>query len=86
MKRKYVPLRTCVGCKEVRPKEDLIRVVRTPQGEVLVDSSGKLAGRGAYLCPKSDCLKQALKKKAIQRTLNINSADWVGKLDEAISR
>lgn len=59
-KRKHIPQRTCVGCREVLPKRSLIRVVRSPQG-VVVDPSGKLAGRGAYLHDRRSCWERALK-------------------------
>ncbi|MCL4516995.1 MAG: YlxR family protein [Firmicutes bacterium] len=64
-----VPQRTCVGCQTVRPKKELVRVVRTPEGEVLVDPTGKKSGRGAYLCPNVECLKAAVKGKRLQKAL-----------------
>lgn len=65
------PQRSCVGCRTVRDKGDLIRVVRTPTGEVVLDEGrgGKLPGRGAYLCPSVDCLRRALKTRALERAL-----------------
>ncbi|MFS8640208.1 MAG: YlxR family protein, partial [Symbiobacteriaceae bacterium] len=53
---KHVPQRTCIGCRAVRPKRELLRIVRTPEGEILFDPSGRRAGRGAYLCPSASCL------------------------------
>ena len=70
-KRKHVPQRTCVGCREVLPKRSLIRVVRTPQG-VVVDHTGKMAGRGAYLHDRSSCWEKGLKgalAQALKTTL-----------------
>lgn len=62
-----VPVRRCVGCGEGKPKKELVRVVRTSAGEISVDSTGKKAGRGAYLCPKETCLAKARKKKSLER-------------------
>ena len=62
MKKK--PQRSCVSCRTVREKKDLLRVVVTPEGDVVYDPSGKMAGRGAYLCPNEECITQELKKAA----------------------
>ena len=61
--------RTCCGCGQIFDKKELIRVVRTPEGAVILDSTGKANGRGAYLCRKSECLQLAVKKRALQRAL-----------------
>lgn len=66
---KKVPLRQCLGCREMKPKKGLIRVVRSPEGAVSVDLRGKASGRGAYVCHSADCLKRALKSKALARAL-----------------
>ncbi|MGO0122989.1 RNase P modulator RnpM [Desulfothermobacter acidiphilus] len=66
---KRSPLRQCVACGAMKPKEELLRLVRTPEGEVLWDAKGKRAGRGAYLCPEFSCLELALKKKRLERVL-----------------
>ena len=66
---KKIPLRQCVGCREMKPKKELIRVVRSPEGEVSLDFHGKKNGRGAYICPKADCLKKARKAKSLDRSL-----------------
>ena len=63
MKKK--PQRSCVSCRTVREKKDLLRVVVTPEGDVVYDPSGKMAGRGAYLCPNEECITQELKKAAM---------------------
>lgn len=68
-KTRKIPLRICLGCQEKKPKKELIRIVRTPQGEVTVDLSGKKAGRGAYICPQSGCMKKALKGKRLEKNL-----------------
>ena len=65
-----VPERQCAGCNLRRPKKELLRVVRTPDGEILLDSTGKKNGRGAYLCPDVACLQKARKKKALPRMLD----------------
>lgn len=68
--KKKLPLRMCVGCRERRDKRELVRVVRSPEGQISIDSSGKSPGRGAYICPKEVCLQKALKTKAIERSLD----------------
>lgn len=69
MAPRHVPQRTCVGCRTVRPKRELVRVVRTPAGDVTVDPTGKLSGRGAYVCPDLRCLDLALQGKRLERAL-----------------
>ena len=66
---KKLPLRQCVGCREMKPKRELVRVVRSPEGAVSLDFSGKAPGRGAYLCPDPECLKKAIRSKALSRSL-----------------
>ena len=68
--QKKIPMRQCVGCREMKPKKELVRVVRSPEGEISLDFRGKAPGRGAYLCPQADCLKKAIKSKALDRGLN----------------
>lgn len=63
------PLRMCVGCREMKVKKELIRIVRSPDGEVFMDSTGKKAGRGAYICPNLQCFNKAVKSKSIQKAL-----------------
>ena len=69
--QKKIPQRQCMGCRERMEKRQLIRVVRTPEGNVQLDFSGKLGGRGAYICPKAECLKKAQKSKALERSLEV---------------
>ena len=64
---KKTPMRQCVGCREMKPKKELIRVVRAPEGEVSLDFRGKKPGRGAYVCPQAECLKRARKTRALER-------------------
>ena len=65
--QKKIPMRQCVGCREMKPKKELIRVVRSPEGAICLDFRGKAPGRGAYLCPDGACLKKAIKSKALER-------------------
>lgn len=67
--RKHIPQRSCVACRQVRPKSELLRVVRTPEGAIKADDTGKLAGRGAYVCRHEQCLEQAFKEKRLTRSL-----------------
>ena len=69
MKQKKVPMRMCVGCREMKPKKELIRVVRSPEGEVTMDPSGRKPGRGAYVCRSGDCLARAIRQKQLERQL-----------------
>ncbi len=69
--QKKIPMRQCMGCRERHEKKELIRVVRTVEGTVTLDFSGKLGGRGAYVCPKSECLKKALKSRSLDRALEV---------------
>ena len=69
--QKKIPQRQCMGCRERMEKRQLIRVVRTPDGNVQLDFSGKCNGRGAYICPKTECLKKAQKSNALDRSLEV---------------
>ena len=71
MKVKKIPLRMCTGCMEMKPKKELIRVVKSPEGEVTVDLTGKKSGRGAYVCKSAECLEKAFKAKRLSRNLDI---------------
>lgn len=66
-KVKKIPQRQCVGCREMKNKRDLIRVVRSPEGAISLDFKGKMPGRGAYVCPSPDCLAKARKSRALER-------------------
>ena len=74
MKTRKIPMRKCMGCQEMKNKRELIRVVRTPEGEVAFDPKGRAAGRGAYVC-SVECLEQALKSKRIERALKTQVSD-----------
>ncbi|MGN1328697.1 MAG: RNase P modulator RnpM [Eubacterium sp.] len=77
MKAKKVPLRMCKGCGEMFDKRTLVRVVRSPEGEVSLDLTGKKSGRGAYVCKNPDCLAKARKKKAFERELAVQISDEI---------
>jgi predicted RNA-binding protein YlxR (DUF448 family) len=66
---KKIPLRMCVGCREMKPKKELLRIVRTPEGEIALDPGGKKSGRGAYVCWQESCLMRAIKQKQLDRAL-----------------
>ena len=74
---KSIPQRQCVGCREKKPKPELIRVVRAPEGDISLDARGKAAGRGAYLCPDPECLKKAIRSKALDRSLEVTIPEEV---------
>ena len=87
MKQKKIPMRRCTGCGEQKPKKELVRVVKTPDGEMLLDLTGKMSGRGAYICNNAECLKKARKSKRIDRTFEMTIPDEVYKqMEEEISK
>ena len=67
--QKKIPTRKCVGCGEMKEKKELIRIVRTPEGEILLDATGKANGRGAYICNNVECFRKAVKNKGLERSL-----------------
>lgn len=69
MAEKVKPQRTCIACRQMQDKQQLNRVVRTPEGEILLDDTGRRNGRGAYLCKNPECLKKAFKSRALERAL-----------------
>ncbi len=80
---KTIPVRQCLGCREHKPKNELIRVVRSPEGEVSLDFRGKKPGRGAYVCPDPECLKKIRKSRALERTFSTPLPDEVWEQLEA---
>ena len=68
---KKIPMRQCLGCREMKPKRELVRVVRSPEGEISLDFRGKAPGRGAYVCRDAQCLKKAIKARALERALSV---------------
>ncbi|MBQ7712461.1 MAG: YlxR family protein [Clostridia bacterium] len=75
MQNRVVPQRMCVACRRLFDKRDLLRVVRSPEGEVFFDPSGKAAGRGAYLCKDPECLKKAVKTKVLNKLFKAEISD-----------
>ncbi|HLK60369.1 MAG TPA: YlxR family protein [Chthonomonadaceae bacterium] len=71
IKPKHIPIRTCVACRETDEKRDLLRVVRQPDGSVCYDPKGKMSGRGAYVCARSECIALAKKQKKFERSLKV---------------
>ena len=87
MKPKKTPMRMCVGCREMKEKRELIRIVRTPDGEVAMDDTGKRSGRGAYVCRNAECLIRAIRQKQLERQLEITLTNEVSEaLTEEIKR
>ncbi len=77
MKPKKIPMRMCVGCREMKPKRELIRVVRAPDGSVSMDPVGKKPGRGAYVCRNAACLQRAIKQHQLERQLEVQLTEEV---------
>ena len=75
--QKKIPQRQCMGCRERKEKREMIRGVRSPEGNVSLDFGGKLNGRGAYLCPNPECLKRAIRSKALDRSLEVTIPEEV---------
>jgi hypothetical protein len=75
MKPKKIPQRMCVGCREMKDKPQLIRVVRAPDGTVSLDATGRKPGRGVYLCRSAECMRRALKQRQIERQLEVTLSE-----------
>lgn len=85
MQKKKIPLRKCTGCGEMKPKKELVRVVKTPDDRVLIDLTGRVNGRGAYICPNAECLKIARKSKRIEKSFQMQIPDEVyDKMEEEL--
>lgn len=82
MKHKKIPLRKCLGCNEQKPKQELVRVVRSPQGEISLDLTGKKSGRGAYICKNVSCLNKAKKAKRFERAFDCSISEEIYSLME----
>ena len=74
---KKIPLRTCMGCNEKKPKKELIRIVKNKDGEILVDRTGKAEGRGAYICDNIGCLEKVVKSKRLEKVLENEISDEI---------
>ena len=86
-KVKKIPMRQCLGCNEHLPKSSLMRVVRTPEGETVLDFTGKKSGRGAYICKSLSCLKKARKSQRLEKNLGCDISDEVyDKMESEISQ
>ncbi|MCR5793623.1 MAG: YlxR family protein [Lachnospiraceae bacterium] len=86
MKTRKIPMRKCTGCGNVKEKKDLIRILHTPEDEIVIDASGKQNGRGAYLCKDLACFQKAYKTKALERSLKTTvPEDVYEKLKEELS-
>ena len=72
MVNKKVPMRQCVGCGEMKSKKELLRVIKTPEDEIISDVTGRKNGRGAYICASMECLKNAQKKRGLERSLKVS--------------
>lgn len=82
---KKTPMRMCVACRQMRPKKELVRIVRTPEGDVRLDTTGRANGRGAYLCASIECLNRAVKTRALERALEAKlDGDVLASLKEAL--
>lgn len=77
MKKRKIPLRKCIGCNESKPKKELIRVVKSKDGDINVDLTGKANGRGAYICNDSDCFKKIKKNKGLNRSFEMEIPDEI---------
>ncbi len=85
IKKRKIPLRVCIGCQVKMPKKELVRVVRGPEGNIVLDHTGKKAGRGAYICPKEDCFKKAVKGKRLEKNLQQPVSDQlIAEISEAL--
>ncbi|MBE6854048.1 MAG: YlxR family protein [Ruminococcus sp.] len=86
MKPKKVPLRLCLGCNEMMPKQTLIRVVKSPEGEISLDFTGKKPGRGAYICKNPDCLAKAQKSRRLEKSFSCRvEGDVYEQLQQALA-
>ena len=72
MQQKKIPMRKCVGCNESKSKKELVRIVRSPEGDISLDTTGKKSGRGAYICPSKECFQKAAKSRGIERSLKMS--------------
>lgn len=85
--QKKIPMRQCLGCREMKPKKELIRVVRSPEGDISLDFRGKAPGRGAYICPNAQCLKKAVRARALEKAFSTQIPEEVyEKLNEEMER
>ena len=87
IKKRKIPLRVCIGCQERKPKKELVRIVRSPGGQVALDLTGKKPGRGAYICQLESCLKKSIKGRRLEKNLKMPiTPDLVAELTEEIEK
>lgn len=87
MHQKKIPMRMCTGCGEMKPKKELVRVVKSPEGEVSLDLTGRKPGRGAYVCRSADCLKAARRARRFEKAFSCRIPDEVfDRMEEELSR
>ncbi|HJB50920.1 MAG TPA: YlxR family protein [Candidatus Anaeromassilibacillus stercoravium] len=87
MRQKKIPMRMCAGCGEHKPKKELVRVVKSPEGEISLDTTGRKPGRGAYVCRSADCLRLARKARRLERAFSCQIPDEVyERMEEELSR
>lgn len=87
VKPRKIPMRTCMGCNTTRPKKELVRIVRLVNGELMIDHKGKVSGRGAYVCPEVSCVRQAIKTRRLERSLQVQVTDDVqAALEDLVNR
>jgi predicted RNA-binding protein YlxR (DUF448 family) len=87
VKQKKLPQRTCVGCRAIKLKRKLIRIVRTPEGTIIVDQTGKANGRGAYVCVKTECLEAAFRSKRLSKALDVEiDKDEIVRIKDELDR
>ncbi len=75
MKQKKIPMRMCIGCREMKEKKSLLRIVKSPEGEISADPTGRKPGRGAYICKSAECLQKAIRQKQIERAFECRLTD-----------
>lgn len=80
---KQIPVRQCMGCREMKPKNEMVRIIRTPENEICLDKTGRMNGRGAYICMNIECFNKAVRSKAVERALKVSIPDDIY---EAIGR
>lgn len=72
MGTRKIPMRQCIGCREMKSKKEMIRVIKTPEDEIMIDATGRKNGRGAYICPSRNCLARAIKSKGLERSFKMS--------------
>jgi len=85
VRRKKIPMRMCIGCKEMKPKKELTRIVRTTEGNIVIDPTGKKSGRGAYICKNEQCIKTSINENRLSKALDFQvTKEMAQKLQEEL--